>query len=207
MTKRRGLSDEWHRRVRDLYRDAERTMVLTIPSVVLSSPARRAEFFREFVSRVSQLRPQIIRMSTTLEHSGAIDREDMEHFVEALLVEGDSSVWGLNMGECICTPDAWALLEWSLPHTYVGFMWINERGKFCGLSDQDHRRWLQRDGSLLCGKGSVLAKNRLKDMRRDTTMRPYEDPSNPVFREAVSAKFLFNPMSRRAFQLNATRGL
>ena len=132
-----------------------------------------------------------MRMSTPL----GVSFSETEMLVFMELVR-DSRIWGLNMGEFQATDAAWRVFGEALRDTFVGFMWINERGKDIGGSKDVHD-WLlgtgaHADRGVLRGKNSVLAANRRKAVPW-SFRQPWFNASNPTLKADMSRKFLFNP--------------
>lgn len=134
---------------------------------------------------------EIMRISTPI--GVMFNEEDMTLFLRVLR---GSRIWGLNMGEFQATDSAWRIFGETLSSTWIGFVWINERGKDIG-STKDVQDWLLGTGGyaekgVLRGKNSALAKNRTKNVPWSLS-KPWFDASNPTMKAELSRKFLFNP--------------
>lgn len=167
--------------------DPLKPKILTIDAEMTATSSKRCHV----LDNVRFGGTEILRISTPLGVS--FSETEMVVFME--LVRG-SRIWGLNMGEFQATDAAWRVFGEALRDTFVGFVWINERGKDIGASKDVHD-WLlgtgkHADRGVLRGKNSVLAANRRKAVQW-SPRQPWFDASNPTMKAELSRKFLFNP--------------
>lgn len=204
--RRTATTEAWQRKVAAAFKTALRTHVLTIVPEIVSCQDRRSGLIEMLNAAPDVLKTtQIVRMSTSMEPRGHIDKETMQDLLR-LLSHPECTVWGLNLGECICDQSAWVVFKEKLPSTLVGFVWINETGKDCGLDKETHKAWLSDATGILCGPKSILRYNRCKIPTALTALpRPWHNPKNPVLRQEVARKFLHNPTSESAYKEEASR--
>lgn len=167
---------------------AWRDGILIVPERMMATETRR----RLILSKLKVEDANIMRMSTPIDE--LLSESEMETLMDLLC---DSKIWGVNFGELQATDNAWRVFAHRLADTYIGFVWINERGKSIGASSRIHD-WLLGIGKytkkgILRGPTSLLAQNRKKKTECDPP--PWYDGRNPVFRHPLSRKFLFNPQN------------
>ena len=170
----------------------QRPNILIISQDMTASAVRRSYLLKN----LNLGGTEILRISTPIDS----EFSESEMILFMSLIES-SHVWGLNMGEFRASNSAWKVFASLLSKTFVGFVWINERGKDIG-ANRDIHDWLlgigvYTDKGILRGKNSVLAENRKKIV---ASKQPWYDASSSTMKSLLSRKFLFNPHNSKYFK-------